>query len=681
MLTLATTSMVLPASAQNADRDIKIDWDPHPMMHPVPPQYQNEHAIVLLQKEVRNYEFEGRNTTMYSTVHRIVKVLDRAGVESFNQVYLPVHLGQSRIDSVKARVILPDGTTRDVKYEMVHLTGGGGLFFALDGVAPNAEIELLVKYKYIANYFESIRFQGQYPVLATYFELNYPKEYTFNTKGYHGFPSGEEHMYEGHKQVCIRQDDIPALKKQPYSFYDLYCMRLEYGIDHFTQRGGYQAGDAWTWNTLAHDEYEDHYHFSEADKKATQTFLTSIGVKGGETEGEKIKLIEDGIKTNIVEYWELSGRDARNLDTVIAKKSASEEGVIRLFCACFTMAGVEHELGATSDRTEHQMDVSFVNFAPMDKYVFYFPNSGKYMAPSEPYYRYPEIPWEMLNNKGVFIKTDPEKDFTLGSAVTEAQADIRTIDPGVNLKKDELNVNVVLDKDMNGTMDLNYTFTGYSASDKRTNLAQANEKKRKELIQEMIGFNVDKKPELLEKYDVQNESFSDVYKHKPLVVTAVVHNPDLVENAGSKYLLMAGKLLGDQNGLYTKEARILPIDLNYPQYEVRTITINIPEGYKVTNPEVLRVHSEHNDRDNGNTTAYFNSDYKIEDGKIIVTVTEAYTRLHYSVMEYDRFRQVINAAADFSKVALVLEQDKKAHAKKKIAPAKSAKSTKTVAKK
>jgi len=325
--------------------------------------------------------------------------------------------------------------------------------------------------------------------------------------------------------------------------------------------------------------------------------------------------------------------------------------------------------------------MSFVNFAPMDKYVFYFPNSGKYLAPSEPYYRYPEIPWDMLNNRGVFIKTDPEKDFTVGRAVTEAQADIRTIEPGVNLKKDELTVNATLDKDMNGTLDLSYSFTGYSASDKRTSLAEANEKKRKELIADIIGFDVDKKPELLEKYDVQNESFSDVYKQKPLVVTAVVRNPDLVEYAGNKYLLMAGKLLGDQSGLYTREPRILPIDLNYPEYEVRTITINIPEGYKVTNPEVLRVHSEHNDRDNGNTTAFFNSDYKMDSGRIIVTVTQAYTRIHYPVMEYERFRKVINAAADFSKVALILEQDKKFHPKKKTAPAKQVKTTKTVAKK
>ena len=130
--------------------------------------------------------------------------------------------------------------------------------------------------------------------------------------------------------------------------------------------------------------------------------------------------------------------------------------------------------------------------------------------------------------------------------------------------------------------------------------------------------------------------------------------------------MMIGELLGGDDDMYGKDERILPIDIEYPHTSTRTVTVNIPEGYKLENLEKLRIRSEHNDRDNGNVTASFSSDYQLRGHILVITIKESYTQLHYPVIEYDRFKQVINAAADFNKVVLVMVKDKKPMPKKKV---------------
>lgn len=664
-------------------------WDPTPHMHPIPVHYFNEHAVVLLNSERRDYVYEGNDVTMYSTVHKIIKVLDKRGIEEFNTITVPFVRNESRVDSVKARVILPNGKTHDLTYEML-LIGSGGLFFALDDVEKNAEIELLVQYKSVSSYFGNIFFQYDVPVLNTYFELNYPKEMFFNLKGYHGFPSGQEEIVGGHKQVKIYQPEIPALEREKFAFYDLYRMRLEYGIDHFVNRGGYQRYDQYTYDKLAQNMYTRFYDknmidkrvpnrknvrldqvgFKESEKQAVGKFLTSIGIRGTESDRQKLKMIEDGIKTNVLQHWELSGRDGENLDTILAKKTASPVGMVKLFSACFRAVGIEHEIGKVSDRREHTMDSKFINWAPLEDYVFYFPDFNGYLAPSEPYYRFPEVPYSMLNNKGVFVRTNPEVGYVVGSDIAAADADIRKITADeAHLTTCKTTTEISIGQDMNATADVTRAYTGYNAADLRQQLAGMKKDKVKELVKDLVGLA--EKQEDLIRFSTSNESFNAVYEGKPLIINGIMRVPYMVEKAGNRYIVNAGDAIGSQYAMYDDKERILPVDLNYPVNRNYTVTINIPEGYKITEIDGLKTYVEETDRDNGNTLAYFKSDYTVNGNKVVVTVSQSFPKVHYSVREYNDFRKVMNAAADFNKAVIVIESKKKPVAKHRKATKKT----------
>ena len=651
------------------------DWDPKPKMHPIPVEYFKEHAVVILESEKRDYIFEGKGTTMYSTIHRIVKVLDRKGIEQFNTITVPYERNQSRIDSIKARVILPDGTTRDVRYNMLY-AGSGGIFFAFDGMEKNAEIELVVKYKALSSNFGSIYFQYTIPVLNTFFELNYPKEMTFNTKGYHGFPSGHEEIVGNHKQIKIYQADIPALERQPYSFYDLYTMRLEYGIDHYVSRGGYQRGEEYTYDKLAQNLYTRFYDknmvdrmlpnrknirmdqvgLKESERLAVNRFLTNtVGIRGTESDEKKIKMIEDGIKTNIMQYWELSSREGDNLDTVLAKKSATDAGIVRLFAMCFRVCGINHELGKVSDRREHLMDKQFINWAPLDDYIFYFPDFDAYLAPTEQYYRYPELPYTMINNKGIFTKTNPEQGYVVGGDVAAADAIQRTIVPHeTHATTFKMNTEISISPEMNTSADVTCIYTGYNAADLRLELAKTPKEKIKELIKDEV--KIAERQEDLIRYSTSNESFSTVYENKPLIINAIVRVPDMIEKAGNRYIINAGNAIGSQPHLYDQKDRVLPVDLEYAFSNSYTINVNIPEGYKVVDVENMTLNVEQTDRDNGNTIAYFRSNWNLKGNKMVITIDESYPKTHYSVRDYGEFRKIMNAGADFNRGIIVLEK-------------------------
>ncbi len=672
----------IAAIAQNDQPPIATNWDAKPHMHAVPPEYMKEHAIILMENEVHEFKFEGKGITHYVNYHRLIKVLDIMGIEEFNTVEVPFRVNYSRVDSIKARTILPNGTVKNFEYKMLY----GNMhefFFALDGLEKDAEIEVMIKYKALTPLFGISEFQYSIPVVNSYFELNYPKEITFNTKGYHGCEPDTARIVGGHKQIKMYLHDIPGLEHQKYSFYDLYRLRLEYGVDHVTSRGGYLKGEKYGWDGLAADLYNefykerkadsndkgglygfitmDHYNKKKKDSTFFSRFLTSLGIRGGESELQKIKLIEDGVKSNIGLFPELEGPHGDDLDTILYYKSASEKGMVKFFTACFSAMGIRHELGVTSNRSEHIMDQKFINWEPLTDYVFYFPNLDRYMAPNEPYYRCPEIPWEMINNKGVFCRTNPETEYTFGSEVAEGDAIIRTISaPDVNSTRNELKVNISFNTELDPSVELIYAYTGYSAAENRELLAKVAKEKRKDIVAEMIGM-LDRKEDLLN-FKFENEAFSNVYKQRPLILKAAIKAPQLIEQAAGKYVIRIGEAIGQQFHLYDKDERILPIDLQYPHNDTRVITMTLPEGAKLEHLAGLKTYSEHTEKDNANTTAWFSSDYKLVGNKLVVTITEGYKQLHYPVREYNDFKKVVNASADFDKATIIMELGKP-HAK------------------
>ncbi len=106
--------------------------------------------------------------------------------------------------------------------------------------------------------------------------------------------------------------------------------------------------------------------------------------------------------------------------------------------------------------------------------------------------------------------------------------------------------------------------------------------------------------------------------------------------------------------MYDIKSRENKIDLHYPHALVRTIRLKIPEGYRITNADDLKINVAH--KENDVVTMGFVSDYEIKGNIITIRVVEDYRNYIYPRDQYPVFEKVINAAADFNKIVLVLEK-------------------------
>ena len=654
ILLFSVVAITATAQKKQAHKTYVPEWAEHPLIHDLPPEYAHESALMLLHDVTLDYRREGRGYNVYYTQHRIVKVMDDLGIEMFNKVIIPVG-SRTRVPLIKARTIMPDGKVHEIEKDQIKVTknesGQYEIVFAMEGVEKNAEVELLLKEIHPYAAFGSENFQYSIPVAHTHFEIDYPRDLVFEERGFNGFPDGRDTLLYNRRHISISANDIPALKHEPESFYDLHRQRAEYRIHKFIDDNEIDTTHILTWDHMSRHMFNSYYDITKEERAAVNKYLVTLGARPTNTDEDNVRLIEDGIKNNIVLYPEMDEANEDVLDSIINHKAASQSGYLKLFAACFTQAEVKHELGMAFNRKEHRFDTHFEQWGNMDDYLFYFPHLKKFLSPLTVYTRYPIVPDAVLGIKGVFCTIPPKRDNP--GPMTE----VKTITPlSAKSSHDNIAANVTFTNDMDAQIDISYSYTGYPAADIRKELLLQPKSKEKELVRKLVS--VADRPEDIKKYTITNASVNSSYTNAPLEITASVNTSGLTEKAGKKYLFKLGALMGPHGSLYYEKDRVLPIDLDFPVSMNRTFTINIPKGYKIMNPEAIKMHSDYVNR-SLKPVISFNSDYKLvtdkkNGDKLIVTVTEYYPQMHFATTEYERFRAVVNTAADFNKVTLLM---------------------------
>jgi hypothetical protein len=94
--------------------------------------------------------------------------------------------------------------------------------------------------------------------------------------------------------------------------------------------------------------------------------------------------------------------------------------------------------------------------------------------------------------------------------------------------------------------------------------------------------------------------------------------------------------------------------MDYPITYKHKIQFEVPKGYEVSGLKdgnfIKKCEVD------GNLIAQFHSTAKVENGLVSVEVVEFYKQVDFPKEQYEPFREVINAAADFNKLVLILEK-------------------------
>jgi hypothetical protein len=627
-----------------------VIWEAKPKLHAVADSFKKEPAVFILEERRIEMQNGDEGYEQYYTTHHIIRLNDNKGAEAFNTFNIPVIPG-TKLHDIKARTILPNGKVIEVSRDKIRKirpeSGMPEYLLAMEAVEPGAEVEVLYTELLPGSAAGREIFQFKVPVQQAVFQLIVPDHMVYQAKGYNGFPSARDSFMGDQRSYSAVAFGIPALDEESNSRYRAFLKRIDYKLS-YVLRTDNEKERRQSWNEMAKTLYRRYIDISDKELRPAKALLKKMDLTGSD-DAKKIIAIEDYLKTNISISGDLSDENAEDFEQTVRRKMSTEKGFVRLFAACLKAADIRYETGMVGNRYTYEMDDSLEMWSNLAEYCFYFPELHTYLAPAAITYRYPFVPFQMCGTRGVFTKTKVS-----GGSLRFSEMDVRAVPhSGVADNSVSVDADVHFDgKDLTPVVSSTWAFKGNSAGGLLQGFIFSPKEKERELVQGLLGLS--DKPSDMQRYKVENVSFNDLTNGKPLTVSATIQSPMLMEKAGPKYLFKAGALIGKQVEMYADNDRKLPVEIEYPNEQPRTLRIAIPAGYRIVNPEVLR-YNIHSSKE-GQDVCGFSSDYKMEGSNLLVTIREFYGQTSYPLSKYEEYRKVVNAAADFNKAVLVLQK-------------------------
>ena len=624
-------------------------WSEVPVLHKMPEAYKSQSAVFLMDSRTFHYKFEGKNLLQFNYVYRLIKVEDDKGIEMFNKIYLPM-FRNSEIYYIKARVITSTGKVINVPAnKILQEEEDGRLYkmFAMEGIDKGAEIEYSYMVKKDPSFFGSETFQSKsVPYYQVKLLVITPKHLLFSAKGFNGFNVLKDSIINDERLIPGYSENIQELDDEKYGLRDVYLQRADFKLSYNLAQNN--DVELYTWKELARKAYANITTFSEKERKAIAKFVSSANIPADATEEKVIMMLEDYMKTNINVDEKLVSEDANDVDAIIKKGNTNNFGAIRFFAAMLENKNIKYQPVFPSIRNQYPLDEELANWNRVEETLIYFPSTGKFVEPTAGSLRYPYVDAYWAGTRGLFLKGT-----TIGDVKTAVgRFDDIPIEP---FEQNAHNMEVHARLDAGGdslVIESKQILKGYGAIYYRPLWTYLAKDKQDDAVKDIIKSVA--KSEHIENIKTENTRLTDSWDNKPLIISGTIHTAELLERAGNKLLFKLGELIGSQEQMYQEKPRQLPAEVQYAHVLERKISFDIPAGYNIKNLDDIKIDVQHKKDDV--VTMGFVSSYNVVNNVLEVYVLETYRDLKYPLNEFETFKKVINAAADFNKIVLVLEK-------------------------
>lgn len=623
------------------------DWLEKPNNIEISPLYKDSKEVILDRTEKIEIVVTGNTAKQYHLKHEKIFINSDEAIERNNKIYISFGNNETILMN-KVRVLLKNGSIitlnpEDIKEEIDKERGVKYNYFAVNGLEKGAIIEklyLLEENPDIKG--NTIKMQSQLPISNLSFQLIYPKYLVFKTKTYNNLsaPIVNDNEIDGKTVLTLNEKDIAALDDdEKYSNWDIQLKLFRYKLDANNNNG---AKNLYNYKDFANNVHNRiNASLDKKNQKSIDDFCASIAKSNDEQ--EQIWNIENKIKKTITLERFIDSKE--NLSEIIQSKQANEVDCLRLYKAVLKKFNIENNVVFTSSRYKIPFDKDFESYENLNDFLLYFPKIKKYLSPKEVEYRIPLYPKYLGNNYGLFIK---EKEF---AGVTMAISDVDFIEiPGTDISHDYMDIIVDFTKDIaNPNITSKLSFGGYSGFNMQP-IKDFYPADQYQDILKNIAENYSVKTEY-KSLNVSNDGIDNVGK-KPFVLDLTFEGKDLIQMAGDKYLFSIGQIIGRQMEFYQENKRVLPVEIDYPHFYTRKIKIILPKNATIQNLEKFNM--DFKTVIDNKTEAEFISNYNKKDNEIIVENTEYYNIINYPLSSFEDYKAVINAAADFNKIVVIL---------------------------
>jgi hypothetical protein len=631
------------AHAQNRAIHDDYEWSQSPKLHTVPDESKSYPAVHVLHNRFLELRL-GTSAQTFFTEHKIIHINSDAGIEQFNKVYIPV-FGDNKLVSLEVRAIDPSGKVTNLKKEnlkeLKNVEGVGNFkIFAVEGLAVGGEVEYVYTTQSSPQSYGRYMVQSEIPVMEANIEIVFPDRFMFAAKSYNGMPQPKSGVFDSNRRnIELHMTNVPALLEEEYAAHDASRMRLDFKLESNGNNSNFI-----TWPSIGENFVKNNFEAGAGAK--VRKFLKALNLESL-SEEQQIREVEQYIKSNFT-YRNSSGDAFEDTKTVIEKKVGSERGILKVFMGCWEELNLRPQLVLCSNRIKGKIDPQFACPSDITDVLFYFPTIDKYLDPTVPYFRLGAAPDYLAGTDAVFVKFYFEDNHVHYTAY-----DVHKVKPLTYLKNN-MGVKALVrftDKLVQPQVNQETFWQGYRAASYRGYYYYADAAGKEEFLKQVTlsgidGVNILKRE--LEGDEVKNSFDPEIYFRVKTDYTAST----LVEQAGEDYLFSVGKLIGKQSELYQEKMRQMNIEFNSISNYNHELTIEIPEGYSCTGLEAINIKNE---LTNGKEVVMkFESAYELNGNKLVIRINEFYKELSLPKDQYEPFRKVVNSAADFNKVVLVL---------------------------
>lgn len=614
-------------------------WQKSPSNTSLTEEEKSQRAVILKDVRVIQFEYMEGNPVVYETKHKIIKVLSDRAIEEYNKVYIPIY--SNVLVDVNARSISPDGKITHIDEDDIktkdNLKGYGTFkMFAIEGIVKGSVIEYIYTIKKGMPLVGREVFQSDIPTKVSEFKIITDEYTSIDAKSYNGFSKVVSEETENGKTITAKMENIPALYEEKYAAYKANLMRVDFKVLNIVKGddGDYMNN----WKRIAESVAGQYYSFERL--KDIKTILSNLNLSSLNTE-EQIETIERYVKSSYI-VKESNSPELSDLATILKTRNASEIGIVKLYAALFLDAGITIEIISTTNRFQQKFDPDFSSYLQLDKTLLYFPDTEHYIVPTVSYFRHSFIPTPYGDNEGLVTR--------IGYGGVEYET--RYLDfPTIKNNKVETNIKVEFSNDLS-KIDVHKTHksNGYRGANNRASYFYT--PKKKDYVKETITYGAVDDLEIID-FSVKNEVLDlNATPSSKFTVDASLKVSSLVEWAGNDYIFQVGLTIGTQAEIYEEHERTNPITVNHPIEYLHDIQVIVPEGYTVKGIEDLAI-DKYLEDEMGKRVLQFKSTYTLKDNVLDIHIQEFYKRMSFHKRHYKKFRDVINAAADFNKVSIV----------------------------
>lgn len=607
--------------------------------------------LALKEKTVTEFYFIEENVLVeYFLEHRVLWLNSDDKIEEYNKIYLP-YSSTSELLVNRARVITKEGKIVELGDSKILTaqddeTGRQYKYFAFEGIEKGSFIEYYYVVKRVPNYSgQKVNLQANFEKRNVQFDVFAPSNLMFKFKSYNGLTDLEQDTTTTEKlHWKLHLDTMPSLENEEVSAYHASKQYIIYKLDRNLANN---ANNITSYSTVAKNIYSYYYtEYSKSEQKLIDKFIKEAIPNTKADEETLIRNLENYIKMNYF-ISDGSGEEFSNLETILKQKVTNESGILNVYISAFRTLGIAHEIVLTSNRADLKFDKSFEANIFLTDYLLYFPDKQTYVSPMEIDSRYAYPPAYLTDNYGLFIK-----EVSVGS-YKSGIGKISYIDP---VKAEKTTDNMIIDVAFeaenltNNIIKLNRSISGYYAMNIHPFINLIKQEDKDNMI-ESFAKSMNEDIVITDKKLVNDDP--NLFGIKPLQFIVDLTSEAFVEKAGNKYLFKVGELIGTQMQMYQDKERKLPVENEFERSYFRTINVTIPEGYKVINLDDININNSYSQ--NGKELLSFKSFYELEGNLLKITADEHYRMNILDVPQYEDYRKVINSAADFNKIMLVLE--------------------------